>query len=257
MIRWLATALHGAHVVITRPVGYGGALARRVRALGGQPLLLPGLALRPIAGKAFAGTALDQALQYQVLIFTSPAAVRFAARLQRLRTSAAVMALGAGTARALKQAGISQVLVAPAQACSEGLLQHPRLAQVTGQRVAVIGAAGGRGVLAASLRRRGAQVHEVHVYRRVPARLTRRHADAVSALPATRYVLLSSVETLRQLQCSLDTQVWAYLCASTAVVSSQRLHQAARAAGFQCVRAAASALGSDLLRAVVELYASR
>ncbi|MEN6538749.1 MAG: uroporphyrinogen-III synthase, partial [Mizugakiibacter sp.] len=38
--------LAGATVAITRPAGSGGALARRVRALGGAPLLLPGLSLR-------------------------------------------------------------------------------------------------------------------------------------------------------------------------------------------------------------------
>ncbi|MBA2079497.1 uroporphyrinogen III synthase, partial [Rhodanobacter sp. PCA2] len=42
-------ALHGRVVVITRPVGDGAALARRVRAAGGVPLLLPGLSLRGMA----------------------------------------------------------------------------------------------------------------------------------------------------------------------------------------------------------------
>jgi uroporphyrinogen-III synthase len=49
-----STSLAGASVVITRPVGNGAALGRRVSALGGRPLLLPGLALRAVDDVPFA-----------------------------------------------------------------------------------------------------------------------------------------------------------------------------------------------------------
>lgn len=257
MVRFSETALAGAHVVITRPVGSGASLARRVGAMGGRPLLLPGLALRAVDDVEFARAALRDALQGDVLIFTSPAAVRFAARLLRLRTAATVMAVGSGTARALERAGVGPVLVPPGHSSSEGLLEHPRLAAVAGQRIALVAAAGGRDLLANTLRDRGARVREVYVYSRAPARLNRRHAEAVRALPAARYVLLSSRETLEHLQRGLQADVWTHLCGAVAVVSSERLREAARAAGFRRVRLARSALADDLLSAVVELHGTR
>ena len=95
--------LAGARVAITRPVGAGSALRARVLALGGAPLPLPGSSLRAAVDTVAARAVLRQAMACDALIFTSPAAVRYAARLLRLRTHAAVVAPGAGTAAALRR----------------------------------------------------------------------------------------------------------------------------------------------------------
>ena len=99
--------LRGRIVVITRPAGTAAALARRVRALGGVPLLLPGLALRGVADEAAARAGLQAALRDELLVFTSPAAVLHAATLVPLQTTATVLAVGQGTARALRRYGIA------------------------------------------------------------------------------------------------------------------------------------------------------
>ncbi|HEU0276199.1 MAG TPA: uroporphyrinogen-III synthase, partial [Rhodanobacteraceae bacterium] len=88
--------LAGIFVAITRPAGTGGALARRVRALGGTPLLLPGSSLRTPLDASVARTALRTALACDVAIFTSPAAVRFAHRLGARLGRGRVLAPGAG-----------------------------------------------------------------------------------------------------------------------------------------------------------------
>jgi uroporphyrinogen-III synthase len=118
-----------------------------------------------------------------------------------------------------------------------------------GRRVALVGAPGGRGVLREQLAARGARLRELHVYRRVPPRLDRRHLDALLQLPASARVLLSSTEALHNLHQRLPSPAWMRLCAATAVVSSERLAAAARAAGFQRIVTAASALSADLLDA--------
>jgi uroporphyrinogen-III synthase len=240
--------LHGRIVVITRPAGTAAAFARRVRALGGVPLLLPGLALRGAIDEAVARAGLHAALMDELLIFTSPAAVRHAAALVPLQTAARVLAVGQGTARALRRYGIDAPL-APSQQDSEGLLQHPALQDLRGRHVALIGAPGGRGVLREQLAARGAQLRELHVYRRVPPRLDRRHVDALLQLTASALVLLSSAEALQNLQQLLPPSAWARLCAATAVVSSERLVASARVAGFSRIVLAASALSADLLDA--------
>lgn len=244
--------LRGRCVVITRPVGSAAALVRGVRAAGGVPIVLPGLALRAVADAAAARAALLAALGGDCVLFTSPAAVRFAARLAPLRTRATVLAVGQGTARALARHGVREPLL-PSRQDSEGVLGLPALAAVRGRHVALVGAAGGRGVLQAELVARGALLREVHVYRRGPARLDRRHFAALSRLPRSACVLLSSTEALRNLRSQLPAQALAGWLAATAVVSSGRLAVAAREAGFGRVHVAASALSADLLAGALAL----
>jgi uroporphyrinogen-III synthase len=242
--------LCGRVVVITRPAGTAAALARRVRDLGGVSLLLPGLSLRGVADQAGARKDLQAALQDDVLVFTSPAAVRFAAALAPLQTAAIVLAVGQGTARALRRHGMRMPL-APSQQDSEGLLEHPALQDLRGRRVGLIGAPGGRGLLREQIAARGACLHELHVYRRVAPRLDRRHVDALLQLPLSAQVLLSSAEALHNLHRLLPDAAWARLCAATAVVSSERLAALARDGGFSHIVLASSALSADLLGAAV------
>lgn len=241
--------LAGVHIAITRPAGTGAALARRVRDLGGVPLLLPGSSLRATADPRAAAMALRAALAGDAVIFTSPAAVRFAARLARLHTRARVLAPGSGTLRALHRAGCTQA-IAPAREDSEGILALPALRNIRGQHIGIIGAAGGRGLLAPELAARGAGVTHVHVYQRVPARLDRRHADALQQARQPLYVLLSSAEAMANLLATLPEEARRALLAGCAVVSSARLAAAAQAAGFARVLPAGSAHAADLLAAV-------
>jgi uroporphyrinogen-III synthase len=242
-------SLRGRTVVITRPAGTATAMAQQVRALGGVPLLLPGLALRAVADAAVARAELRVALADDLLIFTSPAAVRFAARLSSLQTTAAVLAVGEGTAKALRRHCIEAQT--PSRQDSEGVLAHPLLRDVRGRRVALIGAPGGRGVLREQLALRHAVLRDVHVYRRVPPRLDRRHVDALLRLPSSALVLLSSAEALQNLTQQLSASALEALRAATAVVSSERLAMAAWAAGFTRIVQARSALTANLLDAAV------
>ncbi|KRE96645.1 uroporphyrinogen III synthase [Frateuria sp. Soil773] len=240
--------MRGRVVVITRPAGTAAALARQVRRHGGVPLLLPGLALRAADDPAAARAALRDALDAELLLFTSPAAVRFAAALCELRTSADVFAVGQGTARALQRHGL-QAQAPRQRQDSEGVLELPAFAQLHGRRVALVGADGGRGVLRRQLAARGARLREVHVYRRTAPRLDRRHTQALMRLPASARVLLSSAEALQCLRQRLPAPAWRHLCAATAVVSSERLAAAVGAAGFARIVLASSALSADLLAA--------
>lgn len=243
--------LAGTRIAITRPVGSGAALARQVRALGGSPLLLPGSSLRAPADPAAARIALQQALACPIVIFTSPAALRFARALAPLRTRARLLAPGAGTLRALRRAGFDKVL-APAREDSEGILALPWLADLQGQRVGIIGAAGGRGLLDRELAARGARVVHAHVYQRLPARLGPRHAEALrDPSGAPLFVLLSSAEGLANILASLPADARLRLLDAVAVASSTRLAAIARRAGFDKILLAASAQGSALLEAIV------
>ncbi|TAN03761.1 MAG: uroporphyrinogen-III synthase [Rhodanobacteraceae bacterium] len=243
--------LAGTRIAITRPAGTGRALARRVRALGGTPLLLPGSSLCASPDTKAARAALRIALACDVVIFTSPAAVRFARRLANLRCRAQVLAPGTGTQRALQRVGCKKV-TAPAREDSEGILALPILHEVRGKRVGIVGATGGRGLLDAELKARGAHAVHAFVYRRLPARLDRRHADALRHdMHEPLYVLLSSAEALANVLAALPADARHALLAGIAVASSARLASVAHDAGFARVLRADSAHANAMLATVV------
>lgn len=240
----------GIHVVLTRPVGQATAWARSVRNNGGRPVLLPGLSLHRVSDEALAREALLQALAADVLLFTSPAAVRHAAALAPLRTDAYVCSVGPGTARALHRHGVATVAV-PARQDSEGVLALPGLQALSDLNVALVGAAGGRGLLRQALTQRAHHFVEVHVYRRGAARLSSKHIAAVRALDADDIVLLSSGEALDNLHAGLPADAWQRLQACRLVVSSERLRELAAAAGFRRIAVAPAAGRDDMLAAAL------
>ncbi|HEX7814526.1 uroporphyrinogen-III synthase [Dyella sp.] len=223
-------------------------MARQVRRRGGVPVLLPGLALRGIDDAA-TRSAMADALHDQVVIFTSPAAVRFAARLHALRTRATVLAVGQGTLRALHRQGVTDAIAPMERQDSEGLLGLPVWSQWQAPRIALIDAPGGRGLLREQLAGRG-MLREVQVYRRVTPRLRPSHWEQVVALPARSCLLLSSAEALLNLRTLAPLPAWTSLSACTAVVSSRRLADVASEAGFASIRLARSAGAGALLDAV-------
>ncbi|HEU4663507.1 MAG TPA: uroporphyrinogen-III synthase [Dokdonella sp.] len=241
--------LAGASVVVTRPDG--AALRASARRLGACALALPGLGLRALPAPRVRG-AFDR------WIFTSPAAVRFALGRDapiRVPARAVVFAIGGGTRAALARHGIAAAV--PERSDSEGLLALPALRDVRGRRVALVGAPGGRDLIAPALRTRGALVEPIHVYRRVPPRLTRRHFDALAAAGDPLVTLLSSGEALANIVALLPPPLLARLRTQTIVVSSTRLAEAARSAGFETVAIAASASPRDLLAAAAASLARR
>jgi uroporphyrinogen-III synthase len=94
---------------------------------------------------------------------------------------------------------------------------------VRARRIALVGAPGGRDLIAPTLRRRGANVETIHVYRRVPPRLTRRHFDALAAARDPLITLVSSGEALTHLVTLLPPPALARLRTQILVVSSARL----------------------------------
>ena len=242
------SSLAGCTIVITRPAGTGALLARRVRTLGGTPLLLPGLSLRAMSDVDMARAQWQQAQHDDLLIFTSPAAVRYATALAALDTRAIVIAIGQGTLRALRQCGV-EVQAPTTRQDSEGVLALPALQSLQGRRVALITAPEGRGLLQEQLAKRGAMLREVHVYIRAAPRLNRRHIDAVMHLPKASCVLFSSAEAMRHLLTLLPVAAKDRLRLATAIVSSGRIAELARLDGFSRVEIATSAHSDDLLAA--------
>jgi uroporphyrinogen-III synthase len=247
-----ARPLEAATIVLTRPAGESAGLAAAVRRRGGRAIALATTRLLPRPRDAALIAALAGARDCDAVVFVSAPAVRhaLAAGLAPADVRAAV-AVGRATARALATAGIPAI-TPEGRSDSEGVLDLPLLAGA--RRVALVGAPGGRGMIDGSLRARGVEVIDVHVYVRAPhtpgpAVLARLDAAADPLL-----VLLSSSATLAALATTLAGPRWRRLAAATWVVASARIADAARAAGIGRVVVARSALAADLLGAADEAW---
>jgi len=237
-------------VLSLRPVGGHAALRRAVAREGGRLLALSPWKL--VANNdAQARASLARALAAQSVVFTSPMAARAAAALQplRARRGQAWFAVGAGTAAALRRAGIDTV-ASPARMDSEGLLALPGLRELHGTAVGLITAPGGRERIETGLRRRGAQVLRADVYARVPMPPSPRSVAALRGLRGRPWLALSSNGALSRLLAALPDDARRILLRARVAAASARLATVARHAGFEDVVVAASARPADLVAAM-------
>jgi uroporphyrinogen-III synthase len=187
--------------------------------------------------------ALRAALACSRIVFTSPAAVRAATHLRALRAREGQQwfAVGAGTAAALRRAGIAAV-IAPTRMDSDGLLALPGLQDVRGRDIGLVTAAGGRELIAPTLRGRGARVLRANVYARIATRPSPRAINDLRALQAPAWLMLSSGAALEQLLATLPADALTALRSAHVAAASDRLARLAQSHGFRHIVTAASAM---------------
>lgn len=212
------------------------------------------LALSPwkLVGNDDAGSRaeLRAALAAPRVIFTSPAAVRFAKQLAMLRRKRGqvFLAVGAATAEALRRAGVDAV-VSPQRMDSEGLLGLTELQGLRGSGIGLVTAPDGRDVLAPALRRRGARLLRADVYARMEIPLSAASVRRLLELRAPACVALSSGAALESALSRLPPGARTRLLRLPAVAASERLADLARNAGFAKVYVAAGPRPAQLLLA--------
>ena len=243
-----APTLAGWYVISLRPSGGHAPVRRAAAALGARVLPVSTLKLVPVD----AGPALAAALSCPMVVFTSPASVQFAQGPQPLpaRRGQRWLAVGSGTAAALRRAGIRDASVPAGRADSEGLLALDDLQSLPGVDVGLVTAPGGRGLIGETLARRGARLHVAEVYRRVaiapsPARVRR-----LESLPEASALLVSSAEAFQGLWSRLPTAARLRLAARPVVASSPRLAAMLASQGFAAILLADGATPSRLLAAL-------
>ncbi|WP_429001852.1 uroporphyrinogen-III synthase [Xanthomonas sp.] len=219
------------HLISLRPQGEHAPLRRAAAQVGAALLAVSPWRLQAIDDDD-ARDALDTALAAPRVVFSSPAAVRAAAALRPLRAQPGQrwLAVGGGTARALRRHGIAEV-AAPARMDSEGLLALPQLAGIDGA-VGLVTAPGGRGLLAAQLQARGTPLYRADVYRRVPLPLQVRTLARLRAAIGPGVLAVSSGEALQRVLAQLPEDIAGQWRRQPLVAASARLADAARALGF-------------------------
>lgn len=193
--------LAGRRILVTRPSHQAGELAQGIRAAGGEPVLFPLLEIRPIADPAQLYAQLSELAHYQLLIFISPNAVAFgmaaiaAAGVNWRELSARFATVGQSSAQALRELGVSNVLVPHEQFDSEGLLALPALRAVADWRVLIVRGEGGRAVLGDTLAARGATVEYAECYQRSTPKSAEVNWQALDAIVVSSSEALAALRT--------------------------------------------------------------
>ncbi|QDH71404.1 uroporphyrinogen-III synthase [Marilutibacter alkalisoli] len=237
------------YLVSLRPQGGHEALRRAAARRGGALVALSSCRL-VFRDDDASRQALDMALASGLAVFTSPAAVHAADALRPLREVADVrwIAVGAGTAAALRRAGAADV-AHPARMDSEGLLALPALQRIAGTTIGLVTAPGGRGMLLPALQARGARVLRADVYAREPVPLPVHAIARLRTADAPLAVALSSGEALSRVLARLPADAAMKLRGARVLAASERLATIAREAGFDDVVIAAGPRPSQLAAA--------
>lgn len=241
--------LHDLGVLVTRPAHQAGPLCDRIAAAGGRPVCFPLLAICDLTDSPEVSDRLSHLADYQLAIFISPNAVTLGlaaiAARGALPATLKLATVGNGSARTLQQILNRAPDIVPQQRYdSEGLLAHPALQQVAGERILILRGEGGRELLAETLRQRGATVDYVELYRREcpPPDVAER-----DWLIKTDIITVTSGEALQNLVKLTAEADRAALLAKPLLVVSERTAAQARELGFTQPAILASSAGDDAI----------
>ena len=205
-------ALAGCRIIVTRPAGQQQALLDAIEDAGGEALGLPLLAIEPVSeteAKDQLRENLARLHEYDIVVFISANAASFgvpqiAQSDANISPGAKILAVGAATAR---EAAIllDRPVHSPAPGSgSEQLLKMSQLGDVKGRKIAIFRGEGGRELLAAELRKKGAQVDYFEVYRRAPAPGAADKLEVLLRNGLPDFVILTSAEALLRWRELLD-----------------------------------------------------
>ncbi|HEX5364894.1 MAG TPA: uroporphyrinogen-III synthase [Gallionella sp.] len=198
--------LRGLTVAVTRPRDQAAQLAQRIAQAGGVPLLFPLLDIAAMPDDGVLSEQLSRLAQFNLAVFISPNAVQYGmAAIRRaggLPAQLGIATVGQGSAKALRELGVEEVIAPTERFDSEGLLALPQLQHVAGWRVLIFRGDGGRELLGDTLKARGATVEYAACYRR-----GKPHQDVGALLSAAPdAITVTSSEALTYLQQMLEAE---------------------------------------------------
>jgi len=231
-----AGPLAGRGIAITRPLEHAPALAGRIRAAGGEPLLFPTIEILPPENPEEVYRLVERLDEFHMAVFVSPTAALRADEMvsarRRWPEGLRAAAVGEGTAAALRQGGFRDVLSPREGSDSEALAALAELQDLRGRSIVIFRGQGGRDWLRGALEERGAVVEYAECYRRArPAAdagwlLARWQSGGVEA------VSITSGEGLANFFAMLGPTGSGYLRATPVFVPHPRIERAARDLGI-------------------------
>ncbi len=157
-------------VLVTRPAHQAQPLCAMIKAEGGQAIAFPVLEIQDLSDNSAVARLLERLDEFDVAIFISANAVMKAMDMilpQRDWPSHLQIAVvGARTAEALQEYGVTVDICPEEKFNSEALLALPEMCAIKNKKVVIFRGQGGRELLADTLRQRGADIEYAEVYRR-------------------------------------------------------------------------------------------
>jgi uroporphyrinogen III methyltransferase / synthase len=249
-------ALPGKTILITRAASQSGDLRQGLQALGAEVLECPSIEIVPVSDWSEVDRAISTLNSYQWLIFTSTNAVEHFMRRSQIKgvspTTIAVAAVGAATARKLQEWSVTASRV-PETFRAEGLLEtFP--ANLEGTRILLPRAETARELLPEELRRRGATVDVVTVYRTV--RSAAGLADLRSTLKNKTIdaIVFTSPSAVRSVWETLGDEGTALLANVPVAVIGPIVAEAAESVGLKPTLQPAKATIPDLIAALQQHF---
>ncbi len=249
--------LFGKRVLVTRASEQAGELARLLREQGAEPVELATIQVQPTDDWSALDACLAALSDFQWVIFTSANAIEaFFQRLQSLGMDARsfarsrLAAIGRATAAALQRHGL-RADVLPTTATAEGLIEAFSSEEMTGARVLLPRAEGGRPELLRYLADRGAQVTEVLLYRSVPPVESAGRAKRLLAEQPLDIAVFTSSSTVRNLATMLDSDLSllrGVLIATIGPATSQAVRDVGLEVGVEAEEQSMAGLVSALVR---------
>jgi len=168
--------LAGKKILITRARGQSGDFTTQLKKVGAEVIEFPTIEIAPPLHWGEVDRAIDQLGSYDWIIFTSANGVNFfwqrmRERRKRLRlpSSLKVCAIGPATANRLKKIRVS-VHYIPKEFIAESILKGFEKMVIKGKRILLARAKKARDILPKGLRKMGAEVDVVAVYRTIRPR---------------------------------------------------------------------------------------
>ena len=168
--------LNNKRILITRPRHQADHLCELISNIGGESILFPTIEIQPVLNSEELSACFIHINKYNFVIFVSRNAVKMVLEHYisqsgfhyNLSGQTQLLAIGTGTAAALTEMNLVNVLHAGVQADSESLLQLPELQSdlIQGRKILIVRGVGGRELLAEGLKARGASVDYAEVYKR-------------------------------------------------------------------------------------------
>lgn len=257
-------SLAGLTVLITRPSTQQQALQRAIEEKGGAVLSLPLIEITPLAEPTAQQELKDKILEldnYQILIFVSTNAVKFGGEVisdywPQFPLGIDVIAVGPTTAEATRELLACEVIQPSAGMTSEDILRLPQLQDVKEKKIGIVRGQGGRELLAATLKERGALVDYFESYSRKAINYDSKDFCEKIKAAEVKVLTVTSGESLDRL-ISLLADSKEMMKQLVLLVPSDRVALQAEDAGFGKVKNAKGADPASFVLALGELGTDR
>lgn len=246
-------SLQGSTVLVTRPPEVAGPLLSLLRQAGAETIHWPAVTYRNVAPD-LTEPLRERLRAAEWLIFSSQQAVMSASRIlgaEPLPPDTRIFAVGPATARVLADAGYDTIHPESGTG-SEALLALPDFESVSGIRVGIVCAPGGRMVLQDALASAGAEIDVLETYVTLPGQVPAATVREVDAKLESLCITATSGHILRNLAQALNAELAGNLLERPVAVPAARLASLARKLGFSRVILAEGPRPRDLVSALLD-----